>query len=52
MEADHQPWEGCTVDRLESVVDEVMLSTALTKVDLCGELDEEDGAVGEGVPAC
>ncbi len=29
-----------------------MLGTALTKVNLCGELDEEDGAVGEGVPTC
>ena len=29
-----------------------MLRTALPKVDLCGELDEEDGAVGEGVPTC
>jgi len=29
-----------------------MLSTALPEVNLCGELDEEDGAVGEGVPTC
>lgn len=52
MQADHQPWEGCTVDRLEGVVDEVMLSTTLTKVNLCRKLDEEDGAIGEGVPTC
>jgi len=50
VEPDHQPWEGCTVDGLEGIVDEVMLGTALAKVNLCGELDEEDGAVGEGVP--
>jgi len=29
-----------------------MLGAALPKVNLCGELDEEDGAVGEGVPTC
>ena len=28
-----------------------MLGASLTKVNLCGELDEEDGAIGEGVPA-
>lgn len=51
VEANHQPWVDGSVDRLELIVDEVMLSAALTKVNLSGELDEEDGAVGERVPA-
>ncbi len=50
MEAHNQPWEGGSVDGLELIVDEVVLGAALTEVNLCGELDEEDGAIGEGVP--
>ena len=51
MEADNQPWENGTVDSLQLAVDEVMLSTALAEVNLCGELDEEDWAVAKSVAA-
>ena len=51
MESHNQPGVGSAVHRLEGVVDEVVLSAALAKVDLSGELDEEDWAIGKGVPA-
>ena len=51
MEANHQPGEDSAVDGFQGLQDEVMLGAALPKVDLCGELDEEDGAVLEGVAA-
>ena len=51
MEAHQQPGECGAVDGLEFIEDEVVLSAALTKINFCGELDEEDGTIGKGVPA-
>ena len=51
VEAHQQPGECGAVDGLELLENEVMLSAALTKINFCGELDEEDGTIGEGVPA-
>lgn len=51
MEAYNQPWEDCAVDSLQLSVNEVVLSTTLAEVNLCGELDEEDWAVAECVAA-
>lgn len=51
MESHNQPWVSGAVHCLEGIVNKVVLSAALAKVNLSGELDEEDWAVGEGIPA-
>ena len=51
VEAHNQPGEDCTVDCLQLSIDEVVLSAALAEVNLCGELDEEDWTIAEGVTA-
>ena len=51
MEAHQQPGECGAVDGLEFIEDEIVLGAALPEINFCGELDEEDGSIGKGVPA-